>query len=75
MMTAALKRTFFALPILGWIASDIAHRGHENIWYAIGGAVSLVAIATMMFGVVALSMTALALVPVMMITLIAITNG
>ncbi|GHE03170.1 hypothetical protein U879_19350 [Defluviimonas sp. 20V17] len=75
MTAAALRRTFFALPILGWIARDIAHKGQENIWYALLTFVSLVAIATILWGLPALSLSALAMVPVMMALLVRIAAG
>lgn len=74
-MTATLKRAFFAVPVLGWIANDILNKGSDNIWYAIMLLVSLIGIATVIWGVVALSMAALTFVPVMMLVLIGIAAG
>ena len=76
MTTATLKRSaFFSIPLIGWVAHDIAHKGEENLWYALVLFLSLVAMAVMTWGLVALSLTALAMVPVMFVVLIRITLG
>lgn len=75
MTTSTLMRGFFALPILGWIARDVATKGDENIWYALVIFLTCVVLAVKTWGVVALSMTALGMVPIMFILLIRITLG
>lgn len=74
-MTAILKRSFFYIPVLGWIARDCAKGHPENIYYAIAIFLSLVAMAVMTWGLPALGLTALAMVPVMFVVLIKITIG
>jgi hypothetical protein len=74
MTTQALTRGFFAIPVLGWIAKDIS-RGQENIWYALVILLTVLVLAVNTWGVMALSLAALAFVPVMFVLLIAITQG
>ena len=65
---------YHAIPVIGWIARDIANDpGH--IWYALVIAVTLITLAIMAWGIVALAMTALLLVPAIFAILIAITMG
>lgn len=71
---SAALRGLYALPILGWIARDIS-RGTDNIFYALTIFVTLVVLAVKTWGIVALAMTALALVPVMFVILLLITRG
>ncbi len=75
MTTQTLSRGLFALPILGWIAHDIAHKGEENIYYALVILLTVLALAVKTWGLVALGLTGVAMVPVMMALLIAITRG
>lgn len=65
------ERLFYAVPLLGWIARDIS-RGTENIYYALVIALTLLVLAVKTWGLVAITLTALALVPVMFAYLIAI---
>ncbi|MFC2969315.1 hypothetical protein [Acidimangrovimonas pyrenivorans] len=73
--TAILKRSFFMIPVLGWIARDIATKGEENFWYALVVFLTAVTLATMTYGPMALTMTALVAVPIMFVILIRITLG
>jgi hypothetical protein len=68
-------RLFYAIPLLGWIARDIAEKGEENIYCALVIALTCVVLAVKTWGLVALGLTGLALVPVMFVVLIAITLG
>ena len=70
----ALARALYAVPVLGWIARDIA-KGQENIWYALVIVLTLLILAVKIWGLVALSLTAVAMVPVMFVLMIAITQG
>lgn len=67
-------RLLHAIPLIGWIARDIG-RGTENVFYALAILVTLVVLAVKTWGIAALAMTALALVPVMFVILILITRG
>ncbi|HEX9859398.1 MAG TPA: hypothetical protein VGA75_13645 [Paracoccaceae bacterium] len=71
---SAAMRGFYALPILDRIARDTS-RGTDNIFYALAIFVTLVVLAVKTWGLVALAMTALALVPVMFVILLLITRG
>lgn len=67
------QRTFFAIPVLGWIARDLLFGDKNNIWFAIIGFVSLWLSAALTFGLPGLYLPALALVPVMFVVLVIIT--
>ncbi|WP_127902008.1 hypothetical protein [Solirhodobacter olei] len=73
--TNLARRAFYAVPVIGWIARDIAEKGEENIYYALVIALTCVVLAVKTWGLVALGLTGLALVPVMFVVLIAITLG
>lgn len=66
---------FFHVPVLGWIARDLAHGDEDTIWYALTILVTLLVLAVKSWGLVALAMTALAMVPVIFVALILITVG
>ena len=67
-------RLLYAVPLLGIIARDISN-GVDNVFYALMIFVTLIVLAVNVWGVVALAMTALAMVPVMFVLLILITRG
>ncbi|SEM75765.1 hypothetical protein SAMN05216227_100254 [Pseudorhodobacter antarcticus] len=67
-------RLLYAVPIIGQIARDIA-KDKDSIYYALAIFVTLVVIAVKTWGLVALTMTALMLVPIMFVLFIAITQG
>ncbi|RID93696.1 hypothetical protein D2N39_01950 [Gemmobacter lutimaris] len=73
-MTALPATGLGRLPLIGFIARDIA-RDINVIFYMLTIVVTLVTLAVMQWGVVALAMVALAMVPVMFCILIAITRG
>lgn len=64
----------FRLPVLRTIYRDIEHEP-DSIFYLIVGILCLLIIATKTWGLVVLSMAALAMVPVMFVLLILITRG
>ena len=66
---------FHHIPVLGWIAYDIAHGEADTIWYALTILVTILVLMVKTWGLVALAMTALAMVPVVFVTLILITLG
>ncbi len=72
--SSALSRTLFAIPVLGWIAKDIS-KSVDNIWYALIVLLTVLVLAVSTWGLVALAMTGLVMVPVMFVILIAITKG
>ena len=69
------RRTFYAIPVIGWIARDLAEGGSDNIYYLLVAVLSLWAIAVMTWGLPALTLTALALVPAIVATLVLLTIG
>jgi hypothetical protein len=73
--TAALaKPRLHSVPVLGWIARDIAH-DPDSIWYALVILLTVLVLAVKTWGVMVLSLAALAMVPVMFVLLILITRG
>jgi len=74
MTTLAIKRRSVGLPLIGFLARDIS-RDVNIVFYLLMIALTGVVLAVKAWGIVALAMTALALVPVMFVLLIAITRG
>ncbi|MBT9247437.1 hypothetical protein KM031_14840 [Gemmobacter fulvus] len=73
-MTALPAISFSRLPLIGFIARDIA-RDVNVIFYLLTIAVTLVVLAVKTWGLVALTMVALVMVAVMFVILIAITRA
>lgn len=69
------RHWFHSVPVLGWIARDLAHGPDDTIWYALVIALTVLVLAVKTWGLVALGLTALAMVPVVFLTLILITVG
>jgi len=68
-------RLLLAVPVLGWVLRDVLYGTQDNIYYLLVAFVSLWAMAVMVWGIVALTVVALALVPTMFFFLIMITLG
>jgi hypothetical protein len=66
---------FHHVPVLGWIAYDLAHGDEDTIWYALVILLTLLVLAFQTWGLVAIAMTALAAVPVVFVLLVLITLG
>jgi hypothetical protein len=66
------ERAFYAIPLLGWIARDIS-RGVDNVFYALVILLTLLVLAVMTWGLAAITLTAVALVPVIFVLLIWVT--
>ncbi len=64
----------FRLPLIGVIARDIA-REPDSVFYLIVGILSLLIIATVTWGLPVLALSALAMVPVIFVLLLAVTRG
>lgn len=62
----------YTLPLIGWIARDI-HRDVNQVFYALAIVALCLALAVKTWGLAALTLTALALVPVMFVLFIAIS--
>jgi hypothetical protein len=75
--TSSLPRRnpFYSVPVIGWVARDLKEGGPDTIYYLLVALITLLVLAVMKWGVVALTMTALAFVPVVMVLLILITVG
>jgi hypothetical protein len=69
------QRLFFAIPVLGWVARDLARDTAGNLWFAIIFFVSLWACAVLTFGLPGLFVPALIMVPVIWAILLLITRG
>lgn len=74
MTSTTAPRGLTALPLFGFIARDIT-RDINIIFYILTILMTAVVLAIKMWGVVALAMTALAMVPVMFVILLLITRG
>ena len=74
MTDASLSRATPRIPFFGPLAQAIA-RDTSTIFYLLVILLTLVVLAVKVWGLVALAMTALAMVPVMFVLLIAITQG
>lgn len=65
---------FYSVPVFGWIARDIA-REPESIWYALVILLTVLILSIMTWGIMVLSLLAVAIVPVMFALLIKISMG
>lgn len=79
-MTEATPATFaprwyHRIPVLGLFARDLDRDFEGNIWYFLAMVLSLVAMAVMTWGLPALGLIALSMVPVMFVVLFVITLG
>ena len=60
------KRLFHAIPVIGWVAKDIS-RDINMVFYGLIIAVTALVLAVKTWGLVALTLTAVSLVPVMFV--------
>ena len=72
---APRRNPFYAIPVFGWVARDLNEGPEDTIYYLLVALLTLVVLAVMKWGIVALTMAALAMVPVVMIVLLLITVG
>lgn len=73
-LAATADRRLHSIPILGWIARDIAE-DPDSLWYALVILLTVFVLAIKAWGIMALSLAALATVPVIFVLLILITLG
>jgi hypothetical protein len=66
---------YYSIPVFGWIARDLVHGTRDNILYFLVILLTALVLAVKTWGLVALGLTALATVPAIFLTLIAITLG
>lgn len=69
------RRTFYRIPVIGWIARDLAEGDPDNIWYLLTALISLWIIAVGTWGLPALYLPAVALSPLILVALVALTRG
>lgn len=75
MSTSAIAdRRLHSVPVVGWIARDIAH-DPDSIWYALVILLTILVLAVKTWGIMVLALVALAMVPVVFVLLILITRG
>jgi len=72
---SAPLRILLSLPVIGWVARDLLYGSSDNIYYLLVVLASLLILAVATWGLPALTMTALAAVPVIWIVLLLITVG
>ncbi len=73
-LSATAERRLHSVPVLGWIARDIA-QDPDSIWYALVILLTIFVLAIKTWGIMVLSLAALATVPVVFVVLILITLG
>ena len=73
--TATLKRAFYAIPVIGWIARDVIEGDPENIWYLGVILATLWILAVAQWGLPALTLPAVVLAPLCLLLLVALTRG
>ena len=66
---------YYSIPLFGWIARDLVHGTRDNLLYFLVTLVTLLVLAVKTWGLVALTMVALAAVPVSFALLILISVG
>lgn len=70
------QRALFSIPLIGWIARDIAFRDADNIWYALMIVLTLLILAVSQWGLVAIVVTYVTfVVPAMMALLVRLAWG
>ncbi|PQO23554.1 hypothetical protein C2I36_07465 [Rhodobacteraceae bacterium WD3A24] len=69
------RRAFYRIPVIGWIARDLAEGDPDNIWYLLTAIISLWIIAVGTWGLPALYLPAVALSPLILVALVALTRG
>ncbi|TNF23030.1 MAG: hypothetical protein EP318_01415 [Rhodobacteraceae bacterium] len=68
-------RFLLRVPVLGWIARDLLYGARDNIYYFLVILLTMEILLIMAYGLPALALSALALVPIVMGLLIAVTRG
>ncbi|MGV6805910.1 MAG: hypothetical protein ACWA49_17075 [Ruegeria sp.] len=69
------QRLLFAIPLFGWLAHDAARGKPEDLGYTAAALVSMWGCSALLFGLPGLYLPALAMVPVMFLILVLISNG
>lgn len=66
---------YYSIPLFGWIARDLVHGTRDNLLYFLVILLTALVLAVKTWGIVALTMVALAAVPVCFLLLILISFG
>lgn len=66
---------YYAIPLFGWIARDLVHVSRDNLLYFLVILLTALVLAVKSWGLVALTMVALATVPVCFVLLILVSVG
>ncbi len=69
------QRLLFAIPLFGWLARDAANGKPEDLGYTAAAVVSMWGCSALLFGLPGLYLPAVAMVPVMFLILVLISNG
>ena len=69
------QRLLFAIPLVGWMARDVADGRPEDLGYTAAAIVSMWGCSALLFGLPGLYIPALMMVPVMFLVLILISRG
>ena len=72
--TPPLQRAFFSIPLVGWFARDVLFGDHDNIYYLLVILATIVVLSIKTWGMAALVLIYLALVPVVFVTLVIIAS-
>lgn len=59
-----VQRAFFNIPVIGWLARDVMYGDHDNIYYLLVIILTLVIGAVSIWGLPALVVIAVSLVPI-----------
>ncbi len=68
------KRAFFAVPVIGWLARDVMYGDADNIWYLMVIIATALILAVAAWGLPALVVSALAVVPIYFVLMIVIAS-
>ncbi len=69
------QRLFFAIPLFGWMAREVAYGDEENLFWAAIALIAMWGCSIMLFGVPGLYIPALMIVPVMWVLLVLMAWG
>lgn len=68
------QRAFFNIPVLGWMARDVVFGDHDNLYYLAVILLTAAILSVVTWGLPALVMIALSLVPVCFIMLVVLSR-
>jgi hypothetical protein len=68
-------RSFYRVPVIGWIARDLIEGDADNVWYLLAAILCLWIMAIMTWGLPALYLPAVIAAPLVLLLLVVITFG